>query len=89
MASYLGPIRGYRQRQAELRGQEIALKELMVERDLLSARISEIKNPAVLEARARQLGYMKPGEIPFRVNGLDGASGTSGIWDWIANPPGA
>ncbi len=82
-------MRGYRERQAELRSQEVALKELIAQRDRARVRIRSIDNPAVLEARARQLGYMKPGEIPFRVTGLESASGTTGIWDWITNPPGS
>jgi len=89
VASYVGPVRNYRERQSELRSQELILKDLIAERDQVRARIAESNSPAVLEARARQLGYMKPGEIPFRVIGLDAASGAGGIWDWIAYPPGS
>lgn len=89
VVAYVGPLRAYRSRQAELHSQEIALQGLIAQRDQARTRISEVTNPAVREARARQLGYMKPGEIPFRVTGLDAESGSGGIWEWIADPPGS
>lgn len=45
-----------------------------------------------MEARARQLGYTKPGEVPLRIKGLDVTPPApivhrddGGFWDFLPN----
>ncbi len=83
VVSYIGPIRGYRAKRAELRGQEVALQRLIVERDSLRHALRQIKNPAVMESRARELGFMKEGEVQYRVTGLEQPA-DSGLWGIVA-----
>jgi len=84
VVSYVGPIRGYREKRAELRTQEIALQKLITERDGIRHALREVKNPAVMESRARELGFMKEGEVQYRVTGLDGADDADGLWGSVA-----
>jgi cell division protein FtsB len=88
--SYLGSARGYLSQRGELGRQQAALAELIEERDGLRARQASLRSPAVVIARARELGYVMPGELPLRVTGLDAgpappapAPAGGGFWDWL------
>lgn len=90
--SYLGSARGYLAQRHELGRQQVALGALRMERDTIHARLKSLDNPAVIEARARELGYTKPGEIPLRVTGLDLTPPApvvnrhhGGFWDFLPN----
>lgn len=87
--SYVGPVRGYRTRQAELRQQEIELRNLVKERDRIRERLAKSNTRAAIEARAREIGFIKPGEIQYRVEGLGPPSAPSstkaagGLGSWF------
>ena len=90
--SYLGSARGYLAQRHELGRQQVALGALRMERDTIHARLKSLDNPSVIEARARELGYTKPGEIPLRVTGLDLTPPApvvnrhhGGFWDFLPN----
>lgn len=63
-------MNAYLDQKSELAGEKARLGDLERERDRLSGLISDLDEPAVLEARARELGLVRPGEIPFVVSGL-------------------
>jgi hypothetical protein len=67
---YVGPVRGYIAQRAELERERAALLGLEERRDRLAARLRALDQPAVLEARARELGLIRPHERPFLVRGL-------------------
>lgn len=89
--SYLGSVRGYLAQRHELGRQQVALTAMVAERDAIRARLRSLDDPAVAEARARELGYAKPGEISLRVTGLELAPPTptpratdaGGFWGWL------
>jgi len=88
--SYLGSVRGYLEQRHELARQQIALRAMIDQREHIQARLAQLTNPSVVEARARELGYVMPGEIPLRVTGLERAakqepapSGGGGFWGWL------
>ena len=67
------------------------LIEARAVRDDLSRKIKALAQPAVLEARARELGMVRPGETPYAVRGIKEPSmppkasvddGT-GVWGFI------
>lgn len=84
VVSYAGPIRGYRAKRADLRSQQIALRALITERDGLRQELRQIQKPAVMEARARELGFMKRGEVQYRITGSDGAGGADELWGRVS-----
>jgi cell division protein FtsB len=71
VVSYVGPIHGVLTQRAELKRQQDALAAMIAEREAIQAQRESLDDPAVIEARARQLGYARPGEIPYRVSGLE------------------
>lgn len=87
--SYVGPIRGFRTRQAELHQQELELRSLMKERDRIHDRLAKSNTPAAIEARAREIGFIKPGEVQYRIEDLgpapdpDGTKGAGGLGSWF------
>lgn len=88
--SYLGSARGYLAQRHELARQQAALGALRAERDGIHARLKSLDKPAVIEARARELGYIKVGELPLRVTGLESAPRAAhvrrdpgGFWDFL------
>lgn len=88
--SYLGAIRGYVSQRQDLATQQIGLSALIQERDAIRARLDSLQNPAIIEARARELGYTKPGELAVRVTDLELARPTpaprdsgGGFWDFL------
>ncbi len=69
MAGYVGPVRGYLDQRAELRDEQGKLAMLEQRRDTLRTQLAALGQDPVLEARARQLGLVKPGERAFLVRG--------------------
>ncbi len=88
---YVGPVRGYLSQRAELRDESAKLAVLEQNRDQLKRQIAELNKADVLEARARAIGLIKPGERAFIVRGtLDpkpasdpGGGGDGGPFGWI------
>lgn len=90
LLSYLGSARGYLSQRDELGRQQVALTAMVAERDGIRAQLHALDDPAVAEARARELGYAKPGEIAVRVTGLELAPPApaprprgGGFWEWL------
>jgi hypothetical protein len=69
LLGYIGPVSGYLDQRAELRDERARLAELERTRDSFRIQIANLGQPAVLEARARELGLIKPGERAFVVRG--------------------
>lgn len=69
-AAYASPVREYLDARSELREHQLRLTAAQGERDHIAARLRALREPAVLEARARELGMVRPGEKPFIVRGL-------------------
>ncbi|MCU0308264.1 MAG: septum formation initiator family protein [Thermoleophilia bacterium] len=70
LVAYVGPVREYLSAREELRRHQVQLTAAQQERDRIGARLRALREPAVLEARARELGMVRPGEKPFVVKGL-------------------
>ena len=90
--SYLGSARGYLAQRKELGRQQIALGAMRAERDQIHARLKSLGDAAVMESRARELGYIKAGEVPLRIKGLDVTPpapvvhrDNGGFWDFLPN----
>lgn len=59
---YIGPVNGYISQRSELTRERADLAQLQARRDALAAQLKALERADVLEARARQLGLLKPGE---------------------------
>jgi cell division protein FtsB len=59
------------QQRGELGEQQSALARLEHDREELKRQLSALEQPEVLEARARKLGLIKPGEKSFIITGLE------------------
>ena len=66
--SYIGPVSGYLSEKSTLRSEEIGLTALQGRRTELSTQLTELKQPAVLETRAREIGMLRPGEQGFVID---------------------
>ncbi len=90
--AYIGPVRDYLAQKEQLRAQQVALIKARQVRDGLSVKIRALKDPQVLEARARELGMVRPGETPYAVRGIKQPSpppkaetdGGGGVWGFIS-----
>ena len=69
LLGYIGPVSGYLDQRATLRQEQARLHDLEHTRDALRTQIADLGQPAVLEARARELGLVEPGERAFVVRG--------------------
>jgi cell division protein FtsB len=69
LLGYIGPVSGYLDQRAALRDERGRLAQLESTRDSLRTRIADLGQSAVLEARARELGLIEPGERSFVVRG--------------------
>lgn len=69
LLGYIGPVSGYLDQRSELRDERARLAELERTRDAFRRQIADLGEPAVLEARARELGLIEPGERAFVVRG--------------------
>jgi len=67
---YIGPARSYVSALGQAREKRSEVRALEAEHKDLEARRRALNRPAVLEAEARKLGYVKPGERPYVVEGL-------------------
>jgi cell division protein FtsB len=84
----VGPINGYLHQRGELDDQRTALAGLKRQRTDLKRQLSALAQPDVLEARARALGLIKPGEKPFIIKGVDPPApvprrSEPGLLDWL------
>jgi cell division protein FtsB len=69
LLGYIGPVRGYLDQRSTLQQEQARLHDLEHTRDALRTQIADLGQPAVLEARARELGLVEPGERAFVVRG--------------------
>ena len=69
LLGYIGPVSGYLNQRAELRDETSKLTVLQAERDTLKTQLAALDERPVLEARARALGLIEPGERAFLVRG--------------------
>lgn len=90
MAGYIGPVMGYLDQRAELRDEQGKLASLEHRRDAYRTQLDALQQAPVLEARARELGMVRPGERAFIVRGdLDPAppvaehGGDGGLVGWL------
>ncbi|MSO44112.1 MAG: hypothetical protein EXQ74_02195 [Thermoleophilia bacterium] len=88
---YVGPVRDYLYQKGQLRTEQIDLIEARQVRDDLTRQITALGQAAVLETRARELGMVRPGEIPYAVRGITEPDPTetassddrTGVWGFI------
>jgi cell division protein FtsB len=69
LLGYVGPVSGYLAQRSELRTESAKLSVLEHRREELRKQIAELNKADVLEARAREIGLIKPGERAFIVRG--------------------
>ncbi len=69
LLGYIGPVSGYLDQRAELREERAKLADLEARRDGFREQIARLGQRPVLEARARELGLVLPGERAFLVRG--------------------
>ena len=62
---YIGPSNAYLSQRAELHAQQSGLDRLEARHRSLNAQLAALERNDVLEARARTLGLVKPGERAF------------------------
>src|SRR5213594_4214189 len=67
---YVGPARSYVQALGQAKARQAEVGALQREHDRLEARKRALNRPGVIEAEARRLGYVKPGERPYVVEDL-------------------
>ncbi|HEY3019032.1 MAG TPA: septum formation initiator family protein [Solirubrobacteraceae bacterium] len=67
---YVGPARSYVQALGQAKAREAEVRALQREHDRLEARRRALNRPGVIEAEARRLGYVKPGERPYVIEDL-------------------
>jgi len=85
-------VRDYLQQKEQLRAEQVDLIEAREVRDDLSRQIKALAQPAALEARARELGMVRPGETPYAVRGIKEpvlppkapADERTGVWGFIS-----
>jgi hypothetical protein len=92
LASYLGPVSGYLDQRSQLSEERARLSALVEKRDAVTRELRALDQPAVLEARARTIGMVRPGERLYFVNGLPDerpadppADDGGGIIDWFSD----
>ena len=91
LLGYVGPISGYLSQRAELRDESAKLAVLEHNRESLRHQIAALNTADVLEARARAIGLVKPGERAFLVRGAldpaaapaEGGGGDGGPLGWL------
>jgi cell division protein FtsB len=67
---YIGPARSYWGALGQAKEKRSEVKRLRAEHQRLQARYESLKKPGTLEREARKLGYVKPGEKAYVVEGL-------------------
>ena len=68
--AYLGPVRGYLDQRSELHSAQASLHDMEATRDRIKRQLAALDQPAVLEARARELDLVRPGERAYVLQGL-------------------
>jgi cell division protein FtsB len=84
------PLRNFLTQRQELSALQTRQHQLAAQVDQLNQRRDELRDPAALQAEARdRLGYVRPGEVPYVVQ-LPGAvaadpaaTGTTGATPWF------
>jgi hypothetical protein len=66
--SYIGPVSGYWSTRNTLRSQELTLTRLQDRRDQLSGQLAELKQPQILEIKAREIGMLRRGEQGYVID---------------------
>lgn len=90
-------MRGYLHQRAELAQQRAELAELEDRRDALKRQLTALGRPEVLEARAREIGLVLPGERTYLLRGLpepgeerlaaaDEGDGDGGLLGFLPDP---
>lgn len=69
LLGYVGPVSGYLAQRSEFRTESAKLAVLEHNRETLRRQIADLNKADVLEARARSIGLIKPGERAFIVRG--------------------
>ena len=69
-SAYVGPVRDYMRQKEQLHAEQVELIKARKVRDDLSRKIKALGRADVLEARARELGMVRPGETPYAVRGI-------------------
>ena len=67
---YIGPARSYVQALGQAKARQAEVRALQHEHERLEARRVALSKPGVIEAEARRLGYVKPGERPYVIEDL-------------------
>jgi cell division protein FtsB len=67
---YIGPARSYWSARGEAKEKRIEVQRLQAEHERLEARRKALTTPATLEAEARKLGYVMPGEKAYVIEDL-------------------
>ncbi len=71
-ALYVGPARSLLGAWQDSNEKQVRVQELEREHDALLKRARALRDPLVVEAEARRLGMVRPGERPYVVSGLPG-----------------
>jgi len=89
---YIGPVNGYISQRSELASEREGLARLEARRDALAVQLRALERNDVLEARARQLGLLKPGERGFVLKRSElepppppPERADDGIWGWLTS----
>jgi len=70
LALYINPLRSYWSTRQESAQRAREVHDLKRENEVLRARRDRLKDPRTLEAEARRLGMVRPGERAYVVEGL-------------------
>ena len=73
MVLYVNPLRSYWSTRQESKTRNAEVTQLERDNARLRARRDALKDPASIEAEARRLGMLRPGERAYVVEGLPGA----------------
>jgi cell division protein FtsB len=68
--AYVGPARSLLSTWRESHAKQAQLQQLQHEHDALVQRARELRDPRTIQAEARRLGMVKPGERPYVIRGL-------------------
>jgi len=68
--AYIGPLHSLFSTWHESNAKQAQLRQLQQEHDALLRRARELRDPRTVQAEARRLGMVKPGERSYVVRGL-------------------
>ena len=75
MVLYVNPLRSYWTTRGESQARSAEVQRLEADNARLRARRDALKDPASIEAEARRLGMLRPGERAYVVEGLPQTQG--------------